>query len=213
MTVSIEDKIELFRNVIYKDIEESASESKIKATESFEQEKSRLLAEVEAKRNRIIEEAAKKAEREKQMLIAKAKANIHHQILDKKQQFIKETIELLVREAKSFVAEESYKEYLLKSLEKAENAFEDSESVKLYFTKGDMEALGEFINQRISSGKLKGRCLLQETGQNIIGGFYAEDSKQEMQVDYTLKSLIEENRELIGSNVSNRLDEVQGNGY
>jgi len=213
LTVSIEDKIELFRNVIYKDIEESASESKIKATESFEQEKSRLLAEVEAKRNRIIEEAAKKAEREKQMLIAKAKANIHHQILDKKQQFIKETIELLVREAKSFVAEESYKEYLLKSLEKAENAFEDSESVKLYFTKGDMEALGEFINQRISSGKLKGRCLLQETGQNIIGGFYAEDSKQEMQVDYTLKSLIEENRELIGSNVSNRLDEVQGNGY
>ncbi|HYE82606.1 MAG TPA: V-type ATP synthase subunit E [Clostridia bacterium] len=211
--MSIEDKIELFRNVIYKDIEESASESKIKATESFEQEKSRLLAEVEAKRNRIIEEAAKKAEREKQMLIAKAKANIHHQILDKKQQFIKETIELLVREAKSFVAEESYKEYLLKSLEKAENAFEDSESVKLYFTKGDMEALGEFINQRISSGKLKGRCLLQETGQNIIGGFYAEDSKQEMQVDYTLKSLIEENRELIGSNVSNRLDEVQGNGY
>jgi vacuolar-type H+-ATPase subunit E/Vma4 len=54
--------------------------------------------------------------------------------------------------------------------------------------------------------------VLKEAGQNIIGGFYAEDDKREMQVDYTLKSLIEENRELIGSSVSRRLDEVQNNG-
>lgn len=212
MTVSIEDKIELFRNVIYKDIEEAASVNKARAAESIEGEKSRLLAEVEAKRKRIIEEAVKKAEREKQLLIAKVKADIHHRMLDRKQQFIKDTIELLLQEARSFVDQEDYKEYLAKNLEKAGAAFEDSEPVLLYFTKRDMEVLGEFINKNISAGKLKGRCLLREAGQNILGGFYAEDGKQEIQVDYTLRSLIEENHELIGSSVSVRLNEVQGYG-
>jgi vacuolar-type H+-ATPase subunit E/Vma4 len=75
-----------------------------------------------------------------------------------------------------------------------------------------LEVLREFTDQQITMVGLKGRCVLQEAGQNIIGGFYAEDDKGEMQVDHTLKSLIEENRELIGSNISRRLDDVQGNG-
>lgn len=211
MAVSIEDKIELFRNIIFKDIEESTSEKKLRATETLEQERNRLLKEVEAKKNLIIEEAVKKAEKEKQQLIAKAKSQVYHHILEEKQKFISEIIELLVQKARSFTSEEGYKDYLSNSLDKAAAVFEDSASVMLYFSKRDMEALGEFINQKISSGGLKDRYQLQETEKNILGGFYAEDSKQEMQVDYTLRSLIEESRELIGSNISRRLNEVQGN--
>lgn len=212
MAVSIEDKIELFRGMIFRDIEESASEKKHKAEESFEQEKSRLLQEVEAKKKHMLEEAEKKAEKEKQQTVAKAKSQVYHQLLDKRQQFINEMTELLRQEAKSFISEEGYREYLTKSLIKAADAFENVDSVKLYFTKRDLEALGEFISQSIASGKLNGRCKLEEAGQSIIGGFYAKDGKQELEVDYTLKSLIEENRELIGSNISRRLDEVQRNG-
>ena len=212
MTVSVKDKIELFRNMIFKDIEESTSEKKHRASESFEQEKSRLLMEVETKKNHIVEEAEKRAEKEKQKLIAKVKSQGYHQLLDKRQQFISEITELLAEEAKNFISEEGYKEYLLKNLAKAAVVFENCDSVQLYFTKRDLEVLREFISQSISSGELKGRCQLQEAGHNIIGGFYIEDDKQEMQVDYTLKSLIEENRELIGNSISRRLDEVQRNG-
>ena len=52
MSVSVEDKIELFRNIIFKDIEESAYDRRHKAAEGFEQNKSRLLQEVEVKRIR-----------------------------------------------------------------------------------------------------------------------------------------------------------------
>ena len=208
MRVSVEDKIELFRNIIFKEIEESTSEKKLRSIESFEQERSRLLTEVESKKNRIIEAAVKKAEKEKQQIIAKAKSQVHHQMLEKKQQFIIEITELLIQETKSFLTEEGYKEYLSKSLDKAGELYEDTLTVQLYFTAKDLEALGEFINQRISACKLKGKCQIRETGQNILGGFYAEDGKQEMQVDYTLKALIEENRELIGSYISRRFDEV-----
>lgn len=212
LAVSVEDRIELFRNMIFKGIEESASEKRRKAEESFEQEKNRLLQEVETKKNHILEEAEKKAEKEKQQLIAKTKSHVYHKLLDKRQQFINEITERLLQEAQSFVSEEGYKEYLSKSLIKAAAAFSNLDSVKLYFTKRDLEALGEFIRQIIASGEVKVRCQLMEAGRNIIGGFYAEDGKQEMQVDYTLKSLIEENRELIGNSIYQRLDEVQGNG-
>lgn len=213
MTVSFEGKIELFRNLIFKDIEESASEKKNIAAKSFEDEKGRLLHEMEAKRNHILEEAEKKAETEKQQLIAKTKSQGYHKLLDTRQQFINEITELLEQEAKNFVSEDGYKGYLSKNLKKAAAIFEGSDSVKLYLTKRDLETLGEFISRYIASGELNGRCLLQEAVRNIIGGFYAEDGKQEIQADYTLKSLIEENRELIGNSISSRLDEVQGNEY
>ncbi|HYF81500.1 MAG TPA: V-type ATP synthase subunit E family protein [Clostridia bacterium] len=212
MAVSVEDKIELFSKMIFKDIEELSSDKRLKAVESFEKEKNRLLEEAEAKKRVILEEAEKRAEKDKKQLIAKAKSQVYHQLLDKRQQLISEITELLVQEAKSFVSEEDYKGYLSRSFIKAATAFEKSDSLQLYFTKRDLEVLKEFINQQISSGELKGRCMLQEAGQSIIGGFYAEDDKREIQVDYTLKSLIEENRELIGSSVSLRLDEVQDNG-
>lgn len=213
MTVSFEGKIELFRNLIFKDIEESASEKKNIAAKSFEDEKGRLLHEMEAKRNHILEEAEKKAETEKQQLIAKTKSQGYHKLLDTRQQFINEITELLEQEAKNFVSEDGYKGYLSKNLKKAAAIFEGSDSVKLYLTKRDLETLGEFISRYIASGELNGICLLQEAVRNIIGGFYAEDGKQEIQADYTLKSLIEENRELIGNSISSRLDEVQGNEY
>ncbi len=212
MTVSIEDKIELFSKMIFTDIEVFTSEKRLKAIESFEQEKSRLLEEVEAKKKAIIEESEKRAEKDRKQLIAKAKSRVYHQLLDRRQLFINEIIELLAQEAKSFVSQDDYKGYLSRSLIKAAAAFEKSDLLQLYFTKRDLEALREFISQQISLGELKGRCMLQEVGQSIIGGFYAEDDKGEMQVDYTLKSLIEENRELIGSSISRRLDEVQDNG-
>ncbi len=212
MSVSIEDKIELFRNIIIKEIEEEVSEKELKAKEGFKQEKDRLLAAVTDKKGQLLEEAVKRAEKEKQQILAKANSQVYHKMLDMKQQFIKELLELLRQEAGSFTAQEGYKEYISRSLDKAGEAFEDSEAVKLYFTGRDLESLGEFINQRLSAGKLGGKCLLQEAGQNILGGFYAEDGEEEMQVDYTLKALIEDNHELIGRYISRRFDEVQGNG-
>ena len=83
MSVSVEDKIELFRNIIFKDIEETAYDRRHKAAEGFNQNKDRLLQEVEIRKNQIMQEAGKKAEKEKQQLIAKTKSQGQHRLLEK----------------------------------------------------------------------------------------------------------------------------------
>ena len=205
MTVSVKDKIELFRSIIFRDIKESASEKKNQTARNFEREKSRLIREVGDEKSRIAEEAEKKAEKQ---LVEKVRVKGYHQLLIKKQQFIDQIIGLIVREAEDYVSEEGYREYLSKSLRKTAEVFENANLIELYFTKRDLEELNGFIRQDIASGKLNGRCQMKEAEQNIIGGFYAEDSKHEIQIDYTLKSLIEEKRELIGNSISRRFDEV-----
>ncbi|HOR85081.1 MAG TPA: V-type ATP synthase subunit E family protein [Bacillota bacterium] len=208
MTVSVKDKIELFRSIIFRDIKESASEKKNQTARNFEREKSRLIREIGDEKSRIAEEAEKKAEKEKKQLVEKVRVKGYHQLLIKKQQFIDQIIGLIVREAGDYVSEEGYREYLSKSLRKTAEVFENANLIELYFTKRDLEELSGFIRQDIASGKLNGRCQMKEAEQNIIGGFYAEDSKHEIQIDYTLKSLIEEKRELIGNSISRRFDEV-----
>lgn len=212
MAVSVEDKIELFRNIIFKNIEESAYKKKNKAVEAFEQKKDRLLQETEASKKQIMEEAEEKAEKEKQQLIEKTKSQGYHRLLVKRQQFINEVTGLLMQKAGSFVSEEGYKKYLSANMKKAAVIFQNADSVQFNFTKRDLETLSEFIDREIASGEMNGRCQLKESESDIIGGFYAEDGGREIQVDYTLRSLIEENSELIGSSISRRLDEVQGNG-
>ena len=68
-----------------------------------------------------------------------------------------------------------------------------------------METLGSFINSSIASIRGEGTYTVKEAEPGIIGGFLMEDEDKLIQVNYTLQSLIEENRELIGSNISRRL--------
>lgn len=198
--------------MIYTNIEENSTEKRQKAAESFEHKKQRLMEQIEAKKKAIIEEAEKKAERDKKQIIAKANSKAYHQLLEIRQSFINEINELLIHEAKAFISSEGYREYLAGCFEKAAAAFSGTDLLRLYFTKTDIEDLGQFIDQQAALRGFGGRYELAEAGPSIIGGFYAEDVKHGMQADYTLRSLIEENGECIGNYISRRLDEVQGNG-
>ncbi len=212
MTVSVKDKIELFRSIIFRDIEESASKKKERAAKSFEQEKSRIAHEAEAEKISAEKKAEKKAEKGKQQLAAKAKMRSYRDILANRQRYIDQIMGLLVERAEKFVFEEGYKEYLLENLRKTSDIFENAESVELSFSRRDLEDLGEFIGQYVTSQKTGEKYRTKEAVNNVIGGFYAEDSKGGVLIDCTLRSLIEENREMIGSSISRRLNEVYGNG-
>ena len=111
-------------------------------------------------------------------------------------------IRLVKKEASKYIRSEEYKDYIRDNLIKAEKLMEQSKFAYYYFTKTDMETLGSFINSSIASIRGEGTYTVKEAEPGIIGGFLMEDEDKLIQVNYTLQSLIEENRELIGSNIS-----------
>lgn len=208
MSVSIEDKIELFRKMIFSDIENNSSDMKQKLAENFEVEKRKLQKEAEQKKQEIIKEAVAKAEKEKKQILSKAHSEQYHRLLSQKQEFVDDMISLLKKEAAGFTRSEGYKTYIADNLAKAAKLTESYGAVSYFFTKEDAERLGNFIKSTIASLKSAGRFEIKEAEPGIIGGFFVEDEAQVMQLDYTLRSLVEENRELIGSSISRKLDEV-----
>jgi vacuolar-type H+-ATPase subunit E/Vma4 len=205
MAVSIENKIELFRKIIFSDIENNSSNKKQKLLECFEAEKVRLRKDTEQKKQKIINEEVSKAEKDKKQILAKANAEQYHIVLLKNQEFTEEMIRLVKKEASKYIRSEEYKDYIRDNLIKAEKLMEQSKFAYYYFTKTDMETLGSFINSSIASIRGEGTYTVKEAEPGIIGGFLMEDEDKLIQVNYTLQSLIEENRELIGSNISRRL--------
>jgi vacuolar-type H+-ATPase subunit E/Vma4 len=205
MAVSIENKIELFRKIIFSDIENNSSNKKQKLLECFEAEKVRLRKDTEQKKQKIINEEVSKAEKDKKQILAKANAEQYHRALLKNQEFTEEMIRLVKKEASKYIRSEEYKDYIRDNLIKAEKLMEQSKFAYYYFTKTDMETLGSFINSSIASIRGEGTYTVKEAEPGIIGGFLMEDEDKLIQVNYTLQSLIEENRELIGSNISRRL--------
>lgn len=205
MAVSIENKIELFRKIIFSDIENNSSNKKQKLLECFEAEKVRLRKDTEQKKQKIINEEVSKAEKDKKQILAKANAEQYHRALLKNQEFTEEMIRLVKKEASKYIRSEEYKDYIRDNLIKAEKLMGQSKFAYYYFTKTDMETLGSFINSSIASIRGEGTYTVKEAEPGIIGGFLMEDEDKLIQVNYTLQSLIEENRELIGSNISLRL--------
>jgi vacuolar-type H+-ATPase subunit E/Vma4 len=205
MAVSIENKIELFRKIIFSDIENNSSNKKQKLLECFEAEKVRLRKDTEQKKQKIINEEVSKAEKDKKQILAKANAEQYHRALLKNQEFTEEMIRLVKKEASKYIRSEEYKDYIRDNLIKAEKLMGQSKFAYYYFTKTDMETLGSFINSSIASIRGEGTYTVKEAEPGIIGGFLMEDEDKLIQVNYTLQSLIEENRELIGSNISRRL--------
>lgn len=208
MAVSIEDKIELFRKMIFSDIENHSAEEKEKLLERFEAERDRLRSEAEAKGNRLLSEADKKAEKESQQLFSKVQARQSHRLLEKKQELLAEMVELIRQEAAAFAGSERYGGYLLDTIKKACRELEQAESIRFYITESDMKAYGEQIRSVIGALRPAAGYSLYDAPAGIIGGFLGEDGSKSLQVDYTLRTLIEDSREVIGTALSRRLDEV-----
>ncbi len=210
MAVSIEDKIELFRKMIFSDIENHSAEEKEKLLERIELEKDRLRAEAEAKGNRLLTEAEKKAEKESRQLLSKVHARQTHRLLEKKQALLEAMVALIRQEAEAFAGSGRYADYLCEKIAKACRELQHAETVRFYLTDADRSTYGDMIRSTIEGVRQAVGYELLEAPSGIIGGFYGEDGERSVQVDYTLRTLIEDSREAVGTALSSRLEEVTG---
>jgi V/A-type H+/Na+-transporting ATPase subunit E len=207
MSVTIEDKIELFSKVIYGSIEEQSSKKRESLTDAHKKELDEICKEIEERKAEIIEAAIAKAEREKVKLIAKANNQHQHILLDKNQQAIQNVMERLQEFASAFTETQDYKGYMKRNIESIIMTLDKSKQITFYCMEKDLQLVGQILEELIDADN-QIKYEIKKTTYNIIGGIIAEDMINLMQLDLTLKTLLDEYKDTVGAAITDKFDEV-----
>jgi len=208
MSVTIEDKIELFSKVIFGNIEVQSSKKRESLGDTHKKDLEELSKEAEKRKNEIVEAAITKAERERIKLIAKANNQQQHILLNKKQQAIQNVMERLQELAGTFTETQDYKGYMKKSIESIIVTLDKSKQITFYSMEKDLQLVEQILEEKLIDADNETKYDIKKATNNIIGGVIAEDMVNLIQLDLTLKALIEEHKDTVGAAITHKFDEV-----
>lgn len=208
MSVTIEDKIELFSKVIFGNIEVQSSEKRESLGDVHKKELEELSIEAEKRKNELLDAAMAKAERERVKLIAKANNQQQRTLLNKKQQAIQQVMERLQELAGAFTGTPDYKGYMQRSIESIIVRLDKSKQITFYSMEKDLQLVEQILKEKLIDADNETKYDIKKATNNIIGGVIAEDMVNLIQLDLTLKALIEEHKDTVGAAITHKFDEV-----
>jgi len=207
MPVTVEGKLELFKRVLFENVEGDWSERKKKLEEAMEQRLSEKRKEYEKQIIAVMEDAKTRAEAKRKNILAAVQGDKDQEIMKKKEELFKDLSESLKAWTREFVRSDKYKEFLDKNLNQALDLM-DGQNLVLILTQRDIDELGTFIKDKIAQRPFKKNIELSEDKDDIIGGFILEDREKGIIADYSIKALIDEAKVFMGKLLYERLDEV-----
>lgn len=208
MTVTIEDKIEMFSKLIYGNIEAQSSDKRLEIMDTYKQELEKLTAEVEQKKSDLMNLAVERAERERKKLLAQVKNQQQHMLVELQQKSLQKVMKELYDQLAAFVEAPEYGAYFERNVAAAFEALKDSKQMDLYVTEKDLSLCKQLAERENSKASIKKIFDVKTAAKGIIGGLIAEDSDNQLQLDLTLRSIVEEKREMIGTEITRKFNEV-----
>lgn len=206
--ITIEQKLKLFTKIVidkqnseYEDLIRDIDKSETEALDAYKKE---LAVKSIDFRNELIE----KAVIEKKRLLSNVKVEKKKSILNKKSQIVKEVIEELKLRASKFTDEDSYKSFLFKLVEKMIVSVPNETSFICYLSEKDTKRYGSEILKIFNNNREGIEVTIKEQAKDEIGGVILFDSDERYKIDSCLKSMIEENEDLIGKRVNKVLNKA-----
>jgi len=207
MPVTVEGKLELFKRVLFENVEGDWSERKKKLEEAMEQRLNEKKKEYEMQIKAVMDDAKTRAEAKRKNILAAVQVDKDQEIMKKKEELFKDLGESLKAWTRDFVKSDGYKEFLNKNLNQALDLM-DGQNLVLILTHRDIDELGGFIKDKIAQRADKRNIELSENNDDIIGGFILEDREKGIIADFSIKALIDEAKVFMGKLLYERLDEV-----
>ncbi|OGO77509.1 MAG: hypothetical protein A2Y23_07490 [Clostridiales bacterium GWB2_37_7] len=208
MSVTIEDKIEIFSKLIFGNIEEQSSERKQMLAEPHKKELEALKLEVEERRKELMETAIAKAEREKTKLMAQAKNQQQQMLIYQKHQAMQRIMEKMKALAEAYTNTQGYKEHIRKTIELALKTLDQSKQIIFYVMEKDLQLSEQILNEKLTKANKQIIFEVKKASGNIIGGIIAEDKEELLQLDLTITAILDENKDKVGAAITKRLNEV-----
>jgi V/A-type H+-transporting ATPase subunit E len=208
MTVKIEDKIEMFSKLIYGNIDTQFWDDKQKLTENYKQKLDELKAEVQHKRDELMNLATARAESERKKLLAQVRNQQQHMQVALQQKFVEAVIAELYKQMTAYTETPAYKAYLERNVAAAFEALKNSKRIDLYAAEKDLPLCRQLAQREMSNAGPSKNIDVKLISKDIIGGLVAEDSDNQLELDLTLRSILHEKREMIGTEITRKFNEV-----
>lgn len=215
--VTFEDKLELFKSMVYDKVREE-SDARI---EKLTAEKERILAQnrerLQLEAEQIIEDMVERGALKKQEIISREAMEGKRKTLLKLGDFVDSLMKRLSIRGIEFAKSDGYREFFLNKLTKAFADISASEcegrTLVLELTENDRLRLEDDIKVIFERKACKRSSLeLIKLADEHIGGFVLADKDGTFRINSTLSEMIDESRERVGRMVFEYLEE-NGDDY
>lgn len=198
--VTVEEKLKLFSKIVFDKVEKKNKSELSEYANKHENLINDKTSEFEKQANVMLEKGMNEIDREKVLIISKAKMNEKKLILKTKNNLLNELLISLAEQLKTFVDTDSYKKLFIDEIYKASSVLKDSSEIIIELTAKDKERFKDEIKKAFKNSSLS----LKEN-DDLIGGFFAIDVKNDVKVDFSLMNKIDMSREYAGEQLFNLL--------
>ena len=198
--VTVEEKLKLFSKIVFDKVEKKNKSELSEYANKHENLINDKTGEFEKQANVMLEKGMNEIDREKVLIISKAKMNEKKLILKTKNNLLNELLISLAEQLKTFVDTDSYKKLFIDEIYKASSVLKDSSEIIIELTAKDIERFKDEIKKAFKNSSLS----LKEN-DDLIGGFFAIDVKNDVKVDFSLMNKIDMSREYAGEQLFNLL--------
>lgn len=207
--VTIEQKLTLFSKLLSQDIKEESSEKFEALEKEYDKRIAESKAEVDKEAAEIIDQAKRRAELKKVELISRGKLASKKEQMSIKEELINRFMEELEKNVRDFVTKEAYKTYLKKIIKGLTGLAEYKNDLVIYLTKHDYEVNQEFIKEELGKLNIMPEQLSFEVmPQDILGGMIIKDPALSMRVDESIRTLIDEEKDIIVEKISKVIEDA-----
>lgn len=191
--ITIEEKMKLFTKIVYDKIEKYNQN----AVTSFNMEYGNLVEEKRTeftkKAEQIYDQEIKDIQKQKLQILSKARVDEKKIILGKRKEIFDEMISALQEYSKRYVQSDDYCKVFFSDLEKVSAELINIQRIELIITNNDSLKLIEEIKIKLGSFDVQ-----YKFDDEIIGGFILIDINNSLRIDMSIKSRIDDSREIIG---------------
>lgn len=198
--ITVEEKLKLFSKIVFEKVEKKNEDQLSEYEKMHKSIINNKTGEFEKQANSMLEKGMNEIEKEKVLIISKAKMNEKKLILKTKNNLLNELLLSLAEQLKSFVNTDKYKEMFIDEINKTSSVLKDSNEIIVELTGKDMERFKGDIKKAF-----KNKSVELKENNDLIGGFYAIDVKNEVKVDFSLMNKIDMSREAAGEQLFNLL--------
>ena len=207
--ITIEEKLNVFSKLVCEGERHKANEQ-IEKKQKHNDEIIKKHYENSIKKAEEIEQKRNfKANNKKKEIIARASMEVKKKIFRKKSELLNRLEKEVEDKAIEFVKTNEYELFLLNKLSKILLTIKEKENNSIYLTKKDLDRYEDKIIEKLDSlGNQKNKVILGKLDDNKIGGLVLINHDKNVRIDLSIKTILEESKDLIGKILYSSLEEV-----